>query len=149
MLWIRRPSRLFFEVGEGDEVAGGIFDADFARAIKSSAFRHIDIHASGHGFDGCKIIDFQVKKCRTFANVGGNCGNVLVHAGEGLIHNLGGALLQNDESKFVAVRDFDLLDEPQVLSPEREYGFDFSTKRTGVSFLTGMSFLLAMTASLI
>jgi len=54
---IAANSSRFFEVREGDEVTGGIFDADFPGAIESGAFRHIDIHASSRGFDGFKIIN--------------------------------------------------------------------------------------------
>ncbi len=95
----------------------------------------IDVHAGGRGFDGFKIIDFKIKECCSFANVGGNRGNILVHAGEGLLHDLGGALLQNDESEFVAVGDCDRLDEPEVLSPERKYRFDFFDEKDRSEFL--------------
>jgi hypothetical protein len=95
-------------VREGEEAARGIFAGDFAGAIKSSVFGHIDIHAGDRGFAGFKVIDFKVKGCWSFANVGGNRGNILVHAGEGLVHDLGGALFfdKKDRSAFLDGRRF-------------------------------------------
>src|SRR5215470_15739054 len=77
------------------------------------------------------------EKCRSFANIGGDCRHILVRAGEGLVHDLGAALLKNDERQPVAVGDRDGLDESEMLDPERKHGFDFFDEKHGTEFFDG------------
>jgi hypothetical protein len=112
-----------------------IFYADFAGAIKSCTFGQIEVHAGGRGFYRFEIVNFNVEKCWSLANVGGYRWHILVRAGERLIHNLSAALLKNDECQPVAIGDFDRLDESEMLRPEGKHRFDFFRQKDRSEFV--------------
>jgi hypothetical protein len=121
-------------LGEGDEVAGGIFYADFFGAVEGGAFGEIDFGAFDGRFDGVEIFDFDIEERGALAHVGGDCGEIVVGAGVGLIHDFSGATLEGDEDEFVAFRDFDGFGEAELFEPEREDGFDFLDEEDGGDF---------------
>jgi len=58
-----------------------------------------------------------------------------VSAGEGLIHDLGAALLKNDDCQPVVIGDFDSLDKSEMLHPEGKHRFNFFHKKDRSEFL--------------
>src|SRR6266699_6192281 len=52
---LRRGDR----VGEGDEVAAGVLDAEFLHAVESRADRHGDLHIFHCQEDGIEVVDFH------------------------------------------------------------------------------------------
>lgn len=62
------------ELGESDEVAGGIFYADFLGAVEGGAFGEIDFGALDGELDGVEIFDFEIEEGGAFADVGGDGG---------------------------------------------------------------------------
>jgi hypothetical protein len=113
------------ELGEGDEVAGGVFYADFFGAVEGGAFGEIDFGAFDRGFDGFEIFDFEIEEGGAFANVGGDGGEIVVGAGIGLVHNFGAAPFESYEGEFAAFGNFDGFSEAELVEPEGENGFDF------------------------
>ena len=50
------------ELGEGDEVAGGVFYADFFGAVEGGALGEIDFGAFDGGLDGFEIFNFEIEE---------------------------------------------------------------------------------------
>jgi hypothetical protein len=94
------------ELGEGDEVAGGVFYADFSGAVESGAFGEIDFGAVDGGFYGFEILNFDLGEGGAFADGGGDRGEIVAGTGAGLVHDLGGAASECDEGEFIAFGDF-------------------------------------------
>jgi hypothetical protein len=128
------------ELGEGDEVAGGIFYADFLCAVEGGAFGEIDFGAFDGGLDGVEIFDFDVEEGGAFADGGGDRGEILVGAGVGLVHDFGGAAFESGESEFVAFRNFDGFGEAEFVEPEREDWFDFLDEEDRGDFFDHVDF---------
>ena len=123
------------ELGEGDEVADGIFYADFFGAVEGGALGEIDFGTFNGGFDGVEIFDFEIEKGGTFADVGGDGGEIMFGAGVGLVHDFGGAALERNEGEPVAFGNFDGFSEAEFVQPERKDGFDFFYEEDGSDFL--------------
>lgn len=124
-------------MGEGDEVPGWIFYADFAGTVKGGALRHVDFRSDHRGFDGFEIFNFEVEESSTLADVRSDCGQILIHAGVGLVHHLRGTLLQREENELVAVGDFDGLDEPEMLGPKRQNCLNLFDEQNRRKFFDG------------
>src|SRR6267143_5375314 len=112
-------------LGEGDEVAAGVLDAEFTHAVEGGAEGHDDFYVFRGGEDGVDIVDLHVEI--GWAPAGG-CGDffggVFFHAGVGLVHYFSSALLKSHKAEFVAVGDFDGFREAEAIDPEGDAGFD-------------------------
>src|SRR5258708_38246041 len=109
-------------MGEGDEVAGGVFYADFFGAVEGGALGEVDFGAFDGGFDGVEIFDFEIEEGGTFADGGGDGGEVMVGAGVGLVHEVGGAGLGGSGGGRGAFGELEWFDEAEVVRAEREEG---------------------------
>src|SRR5271163_1103585 len=123
------------ELGEGDEVAGGIFYADLAGAVEGGAFGKIDFGTFDSGLDGVEIFDLDIKEGGAFADIGGDGGEIAIRAGVGLVHDFDGATLESNEAELVAFGDFDGFGETEFFDPKRQDGFDGTYKQHGSDFL--------------
>jgi hypothetical protein len=118
---------------EGDVMAGGILEANFAHAVESGALRLGDPGIFQRGKDEIEIVDFDVKKGRALLRSFEDQRHVVAEAGKGLVHDFGRAVLEGDEAELVAVRDFDGLGEAEPINPESEDGFDCVDDGTGTA----------------
>ena len=125
-------------LGKSKVVAGGILEADFAHAVERRAFKLRDSCVFQDGLYGFEIVNLDVEEGRALLRGFDDQRHVIAEAGEGLVHDFGLAVLEGDETEFVAVRDFDGLGETETIDPEREDGSIALTKRTGVMRLTFM-----------
>jgi len=124
-------------------VAGGVFYADFFCAVEGGALGEVDFGAFDGGFDGVEIFDFEIEEGGTFADGGGDGGEIMFGAGVGLVHDFGGAALERNEGELVAFGNFDGFSEAEFVQPEREDGFDFFYEEDWSDFLDHGDFLLS------
>src|SRR2546428_12795274 len=72
------------ELREGDEVSGGVLDADLPGSVERCAYGHDDFCAvdGGHGF--VQVVDFDIKERGALADQFGDRADVFVSAGVAL-----------------------------------------------------------------
>src|SRR6266496_3280198 len=59
-------------LGEGDEVAAGVLNAEFAHAVEGGAEGHDDFHVLHGGEHSVEIFNFHIEIRRTSSGLGGH-----------------------------------------------------------------------------
>jgi hypothetical protein len=131
------------ELGEGDEVSGGIFDADLGRSIKRGSPGHDDFYILDGGDGLVEVVDFDIEEGRALADGLCNGGDVFVGTGIALVHQFHVGLLEHGEGQLVSVWYLGCLFESEAFYPELNAGLNPFDEKDGVIFFTFMVFVFS------
>jgi hypothetical protein len=107
---------------EEDDVTIRVPDDDFSRAVERRSLGHDARAAVERGADGREVVDFDVKHRPMRAL--GDGGDVLLHGGAALQHQLDRAAPKDDEAELVSLGDLDGLLKSEPVDPKPQGRFD-------------------------